>query len=335
VDTVYDTSVEDTSVEETVTPAMRGATVKHHKIPSAASSSLLEADGSDKVTYAGTEDCPLPANARWCQVQLGNTFSMAVYLSDDIVSNSICTSGTWELNAADVTSLGQPGHALDIGANVGFYSLALANAGWSVTAFEPMAANTALIEASLCANPAFKDKITVNKFGLGSEDDHCIIISGDDNLGDGWSRCGADAVQFEKQGQAGYHKRASFDTHRLDDILVQQKVQKIDFVKMDVEGFECKVMAGGQSLLTKYRPRLIQSEVWHEMQGCLPQDYLASFARASYKVTKDRACSQPTSSRPAGIVDRFMCRNKEPSLLETVARLSPSERSIVWLQANE
>jgi len=50
VDTVYDTSVEDTSVEETVTPAMRGATVKHHKIPSAASSSLLKADGSDKAT---------------------------------------------------------------------------------------------------------------------------------------------------------------------------------------------------------------------------------------------------------------------------------------------
>jgi len=279
--------------------------------------------------------CSLPANGRWCQVRLGSAaFSMAVYNSDDIVSNEICNTGSWELTETDVTELGQPGNALDIGANIGFYSFVLAANGWNVTSFEPMSANHELLDATMCANPALKQRITLNKFGLGSKDDHCIIISGDDNLGDGVSKCGEDAKQ---PIQAGYHQRATMDVHRLDDVLTQQHVDNINFVKMDVEGFECQVMVGGQSLLTKFRPRLIQSEVWHDMQGCLPQDYLSAFAKASYSVTKDRTCTTPDLTRPEQIDNRYMCRQPQQtatSLLEFASSLSPAVRKIVWLTPN-
>merc|ERR1719263_1690757 len=115
------------------------------------------------------------------------------------------------------------------------------------------------------------------------------MISDDGNLGDGHSKCGDDARQ---PPPPGYHQRAEMTVRRLDDFLTAEHVDKIDFVKMDVEGFECQVMAGGQSLLTKFRPRLIQSEVWHDMQGCLPQEYLSGFAKASYSITKDRTCTK-------------------------------------------
>jgi len=281
-------------------------------------------------------NCPLPANGRWCKVQLGPAnFNMAVYDSEDIVSDTICQSGTWELQPNDVTALGEPGTAIDIGANVGFYSFVLAAHGWNVTSFEPMVANHALLDATMCANPSLKEKITLNKFGLGAKDDHCIIISGDDNLGDGVTQCGEDA---KKPIQAGYHQRATMDIRRLDDVLKEQQVSKVDFVKMDVEGFECQVMAGGQSLLTKFRPKLIQSEVWHKMQGCQPEDYLNSFAKASYSVTKDRSCTQPGLVRPAQIENRYMCREPEQTgmgLLSMVAGLRSDERRIVWLSPDE
>jgi len=289
------------------------------------------------ATVGFAEECPLPVNARWCQVRLGgfsHTFNMAVYTAGDIVSDTICNTGSWEVGEADVKALGTPGHALDIGANVGYYSLVLALWGWKVSAFEPLAANNALIEASLCANPAFKHRITLNKFGLGSKNDHCILVSGVSNIGDGWTRCGADAAKFV-DGQGGYQTRGTMEIRRLDDVLVQQGVQKINFVKMDVEGFECQVMAGGQSLLTKFRPRIIQSEVWNKMQGCRPEDYLGSFKKASYTVASDRACTQPDLSRPVGIVDRFMCRDAKVSLLESNATLGPNERRIVWLNADQ
>jgi len=288
------------------------------------------------LNVAEVPNCPLPANGKWCTVQLGPAnFNMAVYNSADIVSNTICQSGTWELQPGDVTALGKPGSAIDIGANVGFYSFVLAAHGWNVTSFEPMAANHELLDATMCANPLLKQKITLNKFGLGAKDDHCIIISGDDNLGDGLTQCGEDA---KKPIQAGYHQRATMDVRRLDDVLKEQQVSNVDFVKMDVEGFECQVMAGGQSLLTRFRPKLIQSEVWHEMQGCQPEDYLNSFAKASYSVTKDRSCTQPGLVRPAEIENRYMCREPEKtglSLLEMVASLKSDERRIVWLIPDE
>lgn len=48
----------------------------------------------------------------------------------------------------------------------------------------------------------------------------------------------------------------------LDDELRRGgPIQTIAAVKMDVEGFECNVMAGGQKLFTDYRPAYIQVEV--------------------------------------------------------------------------
>jgi len=309
------------------------AAVSAHRKTESLTHSVADAVISDKAAEMSTE-CPLPANARWCKVTLGSPFQMALYGTDDIVSNEVCNTGTWELHDKDIADLGSPGHALDIGANVGFYSMALANAGWNVTAFEPMAKNSALIDATLCANPSLKSRITLNKFGLGPKDENCIIISDDDNVGDGVSKCGADAANFEKEGQVGYHKRSSIDIRRLDDVLVKQSVHNVDFVKMDVEGFECKVMAGGQSLLTKFRPRIIQSEVWPDMQGCLPQDYLASFSKASYSVNKDLECTRPDASRPAAIDNRYMCLEAGTSLLQTAHELESHVRHTVWLRAD-
>jgi len=294
---------------------------------------------SAKQTIAG-EECKLPANGRWCDVKLGAAnFKMAVYNTDDIVSQNICQTNTWELTVNDITALGKPGNALDIGANIGFYSFVLAANGWNVTSFEPMTSNHEFLEATMCQNPALKQRIRLNKFGLGSKDDHCIIISGDANLGDGISQCGELA---KKPIQAGYHKRASMDIRRLDDVLTEEKIDKIDFVKMDVEGFECQVMAGGQSLLTKYRPRLIQSEVWPQMQGCLPKDYLASYAKAKYSVNQDMGCAvvNMTSGTGSEIVNRYMCPEAQQtglSLLEvgSVEELQEYQRKIVWLTPDD
>jgi len=296
------------------------------------------ADGTIKLNLAEEPNCPLPANGKWCRVHLGlANFNMAVYDTSDIVSNSICESGTWELHPDDIKNIGKADSAIDIGANIGFYSFVLAAYGWNVTSFEPIPANHNLFEATMCANPLLKQKITLNKFGLGGQDDHCIIISGDDNLGDGNAKCGEDA---KKPIPPGYHQRATMEVRRLDDVLTEQHISQVSFVKMDVEGFECKVMVGGQSLLTKLRPRLIQSEVWHKMQGCQPEDYLKMFDNASYSVTMDLSCTNPHGglAPPVYIENRYMCRKLEQpgiSLLEIAASLHADERRIVWLRADE
>jgi FkbM family methyltransferase len=277
--------------------------------------------------------CALPEGAQWCRVQLGLDFDMAVYTAADIVSEAICNTGTWELTQKDLSDIGTPGNALDIGANVGFYSLVLAASGWNVTAFEPMPQNTALFQASLCQNPSLKSRIKLLQFGLGAKEDTCRIISGTINTGDGNVQCGDEA---KLPVPDGYVKRGNLDIRRFDDIMAQQHgPEHVDFVKMDVEGFECQVMLGAPSLLSKLKPRLIQSEVWPTMKGCSHASYFAQFADAHYSIADDRECHSPDTSSPQDITNRYMCvqSDKSVSLLERAQAFKKSQRSIVWFKA--
>ena len=65
------------------------------------------------------------------------------------------------------------GSVLDIGANVGIYSLLAAYAGLTVLAFEPMPRNRALLAATLCANPVLARRITVHPVALGERRGEC------------------------------------------------------------------------------------------------------------------------------------------------------------------
>jgi hypothetical protein len=55
---------------------------------------------------------------------------------------------------------------IDAGANVGWFTINAAAAGGAVAAFEAMAANIALLRASLCANPWLMDRIALYGVGL-------------------------------------------------------------------------------------------------------------------------------------------------------------------------
>mmetsp|Transcript_78648 Transcript_78648/g.156358 ORF Transcript_78648/g.156358 Transcript_78648/m.156358 type:complete len:151 (+) Transcript_78648:683-1135(+) len=46
----------------------------------------------------------------------------------------------------------------------------------------------------------------------------------------------------------------------LDDVLSAVSEPAIDMVKIDLEGHECSVLAGGQTLFTKYRPQVVMAE---------------------------------------------------------------------------
>jgi len=228
-------------------------------------------------------------------------------------------------------SYGPAGSAVDIGANVGFYTLALARAGWNVTAFEPLSSNIKLLSASLCRNPDLASRITLHTVGLGPRPEHCTIISRNANVGDGQVRCGP-PVSARVQG---YESRGGFDLQRLDDVLAEQKLSRIDFLKIDVEGFECEVLAGGPSVLSKYRPRLIQSEVWYDMENCAPAEYLAKFRKAKYVIAKEKTCEMPTMSVDRAIQDFWMCRESKLSLLteQVSPKVDSHMRGIVLLRA--
>lgn len=70
----------------------------------------------------------------------------------------------------------------------------------------------------------------------------------------------------------------------IDAIVAAQGLQRVDFIKVDVEGHELKVLAGASETLTRFRPRVL-IEVFEETlraQGASVDDVLISLEQRGY-----------------------------------------------------
>jgi hypothetical protein len=124
--------------------------------------------------------CNLPDGAAWvvARPKGGQPFNMAVYARGDQVADDIRTKGHYEIS--DTSQLTRKGKLfpkkvgfsrqvtlLDIGANIGSWTFFFAAEGHRVVAIEAMPSNRALINATLCANPRFAERIIVKAAILG------------------------------------------------------------------------------------------------------------------------------------------------------------------------
>merc|ERR1719440_915555 len=247
--------------------------------------SLLQVKRSDSTSRT----CPLPEDGAWAEVRLTGLppFQMAVRTRNDPLSATLLEGqGHWEVE--DPGIWGSPGEALDIGGNIGYYTFALASAGWNVTTFEPMTGNLGFIKATLCENPALASRIKLFEHGLGTQQQICSMVSLPDNEGNGCLRCSGDvnrgASLYEPWDENNYVSRGSeFRIRRLDEVLREEHISKVDFVKLDVEGYECEVLKGSGDFLTAYHPRLVKNEVWQSMERCNSTEYFRLFENAGYR----------------------------------------------------
>lgn len=141
---------------------------------------------------------------------------------------------------------------LDIGANIGLYSIFLAELvgdGGRVFAFEP---DPSLFEAAVVnSRENGKDSIiTLQNLALGSKPAHGTLHRSSFNSGD--NRLSASPT----------HRNAvPVRIARLDDLLPDVK---IDFIKMDVQGWEAEVLRGMERILTTNAELTIYFEYWPE-----------------------------------------------------------------------
>jgi FkbM family methyltransferase len=230
----------------------------------------------------------------------GSTYSIYLYKSNDIVSDSILKTGQWA--AQQMTDLHEalsnfankmklpPNDVvfLDIGANVGSYSLSMASHGYSVIAFEAFIDNIELIQASICENN-FEDLISLHGKGLGADPSICIVYSHVLNVGDGHTKCGVEQKTivndtFFHEGNE-YKVRGHIESVRLDDVVLPRIRSKIGAVKMDVEGYETHVLHGGQEVLLRSKIPYIFTEFSPGMirdKGGDPASFVKAFIDAGY-----------------------------------------------------
>jgi FkbM family methyltransferase len=128
---------------------------------------------------------------------------------------------------------------VDVGANIGWFSFNLAAKGIRTIAFEAMHLNSLLIRSTMCANGEMLNRMTLINTGLSNTKSKCYIGSIANNLGDRTVLCNA------SNSSSNYIIRETIHLDKIDEYLSE----RIYLLKMDVEGYEMKVLQGAKQLL--------------------------------------------------------------------------------------
>jgi FkbM family methyltransferase len=214
---------------------------------------------------------------KWVLVEVyGGSLQMWVDLHDLFVSYG-CLADNYEPVETAFIKANTPagGVALDIGANIGWHTLGMARAVGSegkVVSFEPRQPTHRYLTRTVFQN-RLDNRITLHPCGLWDRDDRLHL---------GWSENtinpGGSFVTSHRDGMV----TQAIELKRLDD-LVQGKV---DFIKIDVEGAEGRVMAGAAKLLGTNKP-LILAELnpsqLIKVSGMNAADFITQMAAFGYE----------------------------------------------------
>jgi FkbM family methyltransferase len=143
---------------------------------------------------------------------------------------------------------------VDIGANIGYFTILAARIvgeKGKVLAIEPDPHNFALLSKSICAN-GLRNVVALN-MALGSAAGTARLFCSNVNFGD-------HRMYRDTTGDSRPSVDVSVDT--LDHVLAGQKFGKVDFIKMDVQGYEHSVLNGMTETLTASPALRLLTEFW-------------------------------------------------------------------------
>lgn len=172
---------------------------------------------------------------------------------------SIYLLGAFEpVTVAACARLIKPGDTiLDIGANIGALTLPMARAagaGGKVYAFEPTAYAFAKLRANLALNPDMAVHVVAAQIML--TDNHDAVS---EPIYSSWPLDGGAQNEKPLHNKHGGSAESTAGARpvRLDDYVAAEGIARIDFIKLDVDGFECHVLGGARHTLIKHKPIIL------------------------------------------------------------------------------
>jgi FkbM family methyltransferase len=154
---------------------------------------------------------------------------------------------------------------LDVGANIGFWSVPLAKSVTKLYAFEPVSGNYSRLCNNLRLN-ALEGRVVSFPFGLS---DHAAIIP--ISLREDFTRgSGTGNAAIVPDDQELEFARENIEICSLDSLDLP--FDRLDFIKLDIEGHEPNFLRGAARTIAKHRP-IIFTEVnnwFYELRGSDP-----------------------------------------------------------------
>ncbi len=168
-----------------------------------------------------------------------NGSKMLTMASDRGISRELVVYGIREKFLTDYIkrAIGKYDHCVDIGANLGYYTLLEARKATdgTVYAFEPDSGNFSLLQRNMILNNV-KNVIISDKAIADISGSKTFYLYPRRN----WS-------SFNDRIGVKYFKKIVVETVKLDRLYKQ--IGKVNFIRMDVEGYEVKIIEGAKKLL--------------------------------------------------------------------------------------
>ncbi|RRR66561.1 MAG: FkbM family methyltransferase [Candidatus Viridilinea halotolerans] len=199
-------------------------------------------------------------------------FKIYVQLNDWAVGMWLAAKRTYEPHVTRaMTAYMRPGGVVvDIGANIGYYTLlaaALVGTTGKVIAFEPSTENQALLAQSINANNFHN--VTVYPYAVSSQRGQVAFAMNDSN----GAMCPNEPLSSARR----------VETVTLDSMLQDEPC--INLIKMDIEGAEGLALAGMQEIVRRHQP-VIFSEfsplALRNISGIEPEAYLDQLRALGY-----------------------------------------------------
>jgi len=171
---------------------------------------------------------------------------------------------------------------LDIGANIGEVSLFAAKRvgeGGSVLAFEPVAETADRLRRNVALNGL--RNVEVMEIGISDQASEQALYASAASFQDG-SRHGGLGTLYASGARSS--PVATVNVTTLDALLSNRQIQRVDGIKLDIEGAELAALSGARQVIARFRPWLVV-EIGEETcaaAGYEPRDIFELLASLDY-----------------------------------------------------
>ena len=210
--------------------------------------------------------------------------------------------------------------ALDVGANLGLHTVWFSRHAFTgkVHSFEPNEFNRQLlgfnIQQNRCKNVQIYSNAVSNRGGT------AFISSFDPSKPGNYGECSL----LEGNPNAQYH---AVPTVRLDSL----PFEKVDFIKIDVEGYEPQVLSGAQATIIKHRPSMLievnnsQSHIEKIWEQLSRRDYLMWWLPVRNYNPYNYFGNPVNIFANSGVINVLACPREKAPIIEIDKILEPVE----------